>query len=101
YALATATSSLSLHTLFRSLEAVAGGLGRGYEAGVRHRAQNQAVAEFGCRLGDGRAAAPLERFERADRRQQHRNAQLFAEQRPAADRKSTRLNSSHGSISYA
>src|SRR6185437_9096717 len=45
----------------------------------RHRADQHADVAGARALGDRDAAARLERFERADRRQQHGNAELLAE----------------------
>ena len=59
---------VAAHIELEDLEAVAGGLGGLVEPGMRHRAQDHAVAEVARRLGDRRAAARLEHFERADRR---------------------------------
>src|SRR5215472_12722932 len=64
----------------KDLEAVARGLGCCLQAGMGDTAQDHAVAELGGRLGDRCAAARLKAFERADRRQQYRDAQFAAEQ---------------------
>src|SRR5262249_23475172 len=68
------------HIELKDLEAVTRGLGLPLEARMRDTAQDHAVADLGGRLGDGGAAARLEGFERADRRQQYRDPQLAAEQ---------------------
>ena len=55
-----------------------------FHTGMRSGAQNHAVAELAGGRGDGAAAARLEHFKPADGRAQHRNAQLLAEEGPAA-----------------
>src|SRR6266404_541348 len=49
-----------------------------------HRRKDHAVAEGARRFGDSGTPARVEYLKRADRRAQHRDAQLFAEQRAAA-----------------
>ena len=46
------------------LEALAGGFGGLFQPRMRAGAQNHAVAELACRLGDGGAATRLEHFDR-------------------------------------
>ena len=75
---------VAAHVKLKDLEAVARGLGGLVEPGMRHRAEDHAVAENPRRLGDRGTAARLEYFERTDRRAQHRDAQLLAEKRAAA-----------------
>ena len=75
---------IAAHVQLENLEAVTGGFGCLVEPRMRYRAQDHAIAEFARRRGDGGAAARLEHFQRADRRAQHRDAQLFAEQCAAA-----------------
>src|SRR5262249_40303901 len=68
------------HIELEDLEAVDRGLGRRREAGLGDAAQDHAVAKLRSRLGDRGAAPRLEALERADRGQQHRDAQLAAKQ---------------------
>jgi hypothetical protein len=72
------------HIRLKDREAVACCLGSLVEPRFGDRRKDDAIAEGARRLGDGGTPARVEDLQRADRRTQHGDAHLFAEQRAAA-----------------
>ena len=81
---------VAAHIQLEDLEAVARGLGGFSSPGCDTEDRIMPLPNSRVAAATVAAAAGLEDFERADRRAQHRDAQLFAEQCPAAIDRSTR-----------